>query len=47
MRRVKINGKETSYKVYKKKFKQLTKGGKESRFKLKKNTAANRSKYLK
>ena len=43
----KINGKETSYKVYKKKFKQLTKGGKESQFKLKKNTAANRSKYLK
>ena len=26
MRRAKINGKETSYKVYKKKFKQLTKG---------------------
>ena len=42
-----INGKETSYKTYKKKFKQLTKGGKESQFKLKKNTAANRSKYLK
>lgn len=43
----KINGKETSYKIYKKRFKQLTKGGKVSQFKLKKNTAANRSKYLK